>query len=163
MADSKKAKKMASRIGKKSLPSKDNGFSEEEKEAMKERAKEARRTSGSGKKRSREEGEKEVLESISKMAEQDRNMAKRLHDLITKNAPQLYPRTWYGMPAYALDDKIICFFQNSQKFKSRYSTIGFTDSARLDDGSIWPTSFAVSALNKDTEEKIVELLKRAIA
>ena len=103
------------------------------------------------------------MESISKMAEQDRNMAKRLHDLISENAPQLYPRTWYGMPAYALDDKIICFFQNSQKFKSRYSTIGFTDSARLDDGSIWPTSFAVSALNKDTEEKIVELLKRAIA
>ena len=163
MTDSKKAKKMASGIGKKSLPSKDNGFSEEEKDAMRERAKEARRASGSGKKRSREEGEKEVLESISKMAEQDRNMAKRLHYLISENVPQLYPRTWYGMPAYAMDDRIMCFFQNSQKFKTRYSTLGFSDNAHLDDGSMWPTSFAVFALNKDTEEKIVELLKRAIA
>ena len=163
MADNKKAKKMASGKVKKSLPSKDNGFSEEEKAAMRERAKEARRASGSGKKRSREEGEEEVMESISKMAEQDRNMAKRLHDLITKNAPQLYTRTWYGMPAYAMDDKIICFFQNSQKFKTRYSTLGFTDGAHLDDGSMWPTSFAISDMDRHTEEKIAELLKRAIA
>ena len=163
MTDSKKAKKIASGKGKKSLTSKDNGFSEEEKAAMRERANEARRASRSGKKRSREEGEKEVMESISKMAEQDRYMAKRLHDLITKNAPQLYPRTWYGMPAYALDDRIICFFQNSQKFKTRYSTLGFSDNAHLDDGSMWPTSFAISGMDRRTEEKIVELLKRAIS
>ena len=103
------------------------------------------------------------MESISKMAEQDRNMAKRLHDLISENAPQLYPRTWYGMPAYALDDRIICFFQNSQKFKTRYSTLGFSDNAHLDDGSMWPTSFAISDMDRCTEEKIVELLKRAIS
>ena len=104
-----------------------------------------------------------MLESISKMAEQDRNMAKRLHYLISENVPQLYPRTWYGMPAYAMDDRIICFFQNSQKFKTRYSTLSFSYSARLDDDSIRPTSFAVSALNKDTGEKIAELLKRTIS
>ena len=163
MTDNKGMKKTAHGKGRKTSASKNDSFSAEEKAAMRERAKEARKASGSGKKRSREEGEKEVMESISKIAEPDRKMAKRLHDLITKNAPQLYPRTWYGMPAYALDDKIICFFQNSQKFKTRYSTLGFSDNARLDDGSMWPTSFAVSALNKDTEEKIVELLKRAIA
>ena len=103
------------------------------------------------------------MESISKMAEKDRNMAKRLHDLISENAPQLYPRTWYGMPAYAMDDRIMCFFQNSQKFKTRYSTLGFSDNAHLDDGSMWPTSFAISDMDRCTEEKIVELLKRAIA
>ena len=162
MNDNKERKNVTSKKRKKSPANKDNAFTAEEKAAMRKRAKEVERAPRSGKKRPREDREKEVMESISKMAEKDRKMATRLHELVSENAPSPYPRTWYEMPAYTLDDRIIFFFQNSQKFKTRYSTLGFSDNANLDDGSMWPTSFAVSALNKDTEEKIVELLKRAI-
>ncbi len=138
------------------------GFTEEEKAAMRERAFEIKKNSRKGKENSDESNENEVMESIRKMHEPDRSMAMRLHSIIMENAPSLSPRTWYGMPAYAIDDKVICFFQNSQKFKSRYSTLGFSDRAKLDNGPMWPTSYAIMVMDVSTEELIIDLLRRAI-
>jgi uncharacterized protein YdhG (YjbR/CyaY superfamily) len=104
----------------------------------------------------------EVLAKIAEMAQPDRAIAERIHEIVTSAAPALAPRTWYGMPAYALDGKVVCFFQNAGKFKARYSTLGFSDRAKLDDGAMWPTSFAVSELSADAEARIVELVKRAV-
>jgi uncharacterized protein YdhG (YjbR/CyaY superfamily) len=104
----------------------------------------------------------EVLAKIAEMAQPDRAIAERIHEIVTSAAPALAPRTWYGMPAYALDGKVVCFFQNAGKFKARYSTLGFSDRAKLDDGAMWPTSFAVSELSADAETRIVELVKRAV-
>jgi uncharacterized protein YdhG (YjbR/CyaY superfamily) len=129
-------------------------FTAEERAAMKERAKERR---GSG------DGESDVLAKIAEMAEPDRAMAERLHALITTSAPDLAPRTWYGMPAYAKDGKVVCFFQSAQKFKSRYATLGFSDKANLDDGAMWPTSFALKELTAGAEERIGALVKQAVA
>lgn len=109
------------------------------------------------------EGEKAVLEAIAKMADGDRELAERIHALVRKVAPGLTPRTWYGMPAYSKDDKVICFFKDSGKFKERYSTFGFNDNAKLDDGSMWPTSYALTRLTKTDEQKIGELVKQAVA
>ena len=138
------------------------GFTEEEKAAMRERAFEIMKNSRKGKENSDESNENEVMESIRKMHEPDRSMAMRIHSIIMENAPSLSPRTWYGMPAYAIDDKVICFFQNSQKFKSRYSTLGFSDRAKLDNGPMWPTSYAIMVMDVSTEELIIDLLRRAI-
>ncbi len=138
------------------------GFTEEEKAAMRERAFEIKKNSRKGKENSDESNENEVMESIRKMHDPDRSMAMRLHSIIMENAPSLSPRTWYGMPAYAIDDKVICFFQNSQKFKSRYSTLGFSDRAKLDNGPMWPTSYAIMVMDVSTEELIIDLLRRAI-
>jgi uncharacterized protein YdhG (YjbR/CyaY superfamily) len=133
------------------------GFTAEEKAAMKERARELKAS------RSKADGEADVLAKIAEMAKADGAIAKRLHALITKTAPELAPRTWYGMPAYSKDDKVVCFFQDAGKFKSRYGTLGFSDKASLDDGVMWPTSFAVTKLTPAAEKTIAELVKRAVS
>jgi len=135
-----------------------DGFTAEERAAMKERAKEMKAAKG-GKK---VDGTAEVLEKIAAMADADRVLAGRLHEIITKAAPELTPKTWYGMPAYALDGKVVCFFQDAGKFKARYATLGFQDPANLDDGAMWPTSFALIELTPAVEKQIVALVKRAV-
>ena len=137
--------------------SRGDGISADEKAAMRELARESRRGA-----RSKTDGESDVLEAIAKMTEPDRGMAQRLHDLIKASAPDLAPRTWYGMPAYAKDGDVICFFQNAGKFKARYSTLGFNDKAKLDEGEMWATSFALKKLTSAEEKRIVELIKRAV-
>jgi uncharacterized protein YdhG (YjbR/CyaY superfamily) len=107
------------------------------------------------------EGEKAVLEAIAKMADADRAMAERIHAIVRKVAPELTPRTWYGMPAYSKDDKVVCFFRDAGKFKDRYATFGFNDKANLDDGSMWPTSYALTKLTKADEKKIAALVEQA--
>jgi uncharacterized protein YdhG (YjbR/CyaY superfamily) len=109
------------------------------------------------------EGEKAVLAAIAKMAADDREIAKRIHAVVRRVAPELVPRTWYGMPAYSKDDKVICFFKDAGKFKERYSTFGFNDKANLDEGSMWPTSYALPKLTKADEKKIGDLVKRAVS
>ncbi len=109
------------------------------------------------------EGEKAVLAAIAKMAEADRGIAQRIHAVVRKVAPELTPRTWYGMPAYSKNDKVICFFKDAGKFKERYSTFGFNDNANLDDGSMWPTSYALPKLTKADEKKIGDLVKQAVS
>jgi uncharacterized protein YdhG (YjbR/CyaY superfamily) len=109
------------------------------------------------------EGEKAVLESIAKMTAADREVAERVHAIVRKAGPELIPRTWYGMPAYSRDDKVICFFKDAGKFKERYSTFGFNDKANLDDGSMWPTSYALTKLTKADEKKIADLVKQALS
>ena len=131
-------------------------LSDEERAAMRETFKERRRALSG-----QVDGESDVLAKIAEMPEPDRGMAKRLHALIKASAPTLSPKTWYGMPAYAKDDKVVCFFQSGQKFKSRYATLGFQQAANLDDGDLWPTSFALNKLTPAVEEKIRKLVKRA--
>ena len=109
------------------------------------------------------EGEKAVLEAIAKMAEADRGIAKRIHEIVRRAAPELVPRTWYGMPAYSKDDKVVCFFKDAGKFKERYSTFGFNDKANLDAGSMWPTSYALTKLTKADEKKIADLVEQAVS
>jgi uncharacterized protein YdhG (YjbR/CyaY superfamily) len=136
-------------------------FTDEERAAMKERAEEVkaeRRRGRAGK----ADGEGDVLAKIAEMAEPDRAIAERLHALIKEAAPELAPRTWYGMPAYAKDGKVVCFFQGAAKFKARYSTIGFSDRAVLDDGDMWPTSFALKDLTPDVEARIRKLVEQAV-
>lgn len=131
-------------------------LSAEERAAMAETLKERRRAL-SGK----VDGEADVLAKIAEMAEPDRGMAERLHALIKRSAPALEPRTWYGMPAYSKDGKVICFFQSGQKFKARYATLGFQDAANLDDGELWPTSFALKSLTPAVEQEVAKLVERA--
>ena len=109
------------------------------------------------------EGEKAVLEAFKKMNASDKAMAEKIHAIVRKAAPELVPRTWYGMPAYSKDDKVICFFKDAGKFKERYATFGFQDNASLDDGSMWPTSYALTKLTKADEKKIADLVKQAIS
>ncbi len=138
------------------------GFTDQEKAAMKERVKELKAEAKASK--NKDEGEKAVRAAISAMEEPDRSMAARLHEIIKANAPTLTPKTWYGMPAYSDEDgNVICFFQNAQKFKARYATLGFNDHAKLDEGSMWPTAFALKELNTTVEAKIVALLKKAVS
>ncbi|RCG26896.1 DUF1801 domain-containing protein [Sphaerisporangium album] len=138
-----------------------DGFTAEERAAMKEHAQElktaARRSPGNAK----ADGERDVLAKIAEMAEADRVIAERLHEIIKAAAPALSPKLWYGMPAYAKDGKVLCFFQSAQKFKSRYATLGFNDVASLDDGTMWPTAFALTELTADNEARIGTLVKRA--
>ena len=136
------------------------GFSDIEKEAMRERVREMKAEANAAK--DKDAGEKDVMSKIAAMKEPDRAMAKRLHALIKSIAPGLTPRTWYGMPAYAKDGKVLCFFQSGQKFKTRYATFGFSDTAKLDDGDMWATGFALKQMNAATEAKITDLLKKAI-
>jgi len=133
------------------------GFTAEEKAAMKERARELKAAER------QEDAERAVLEKIAEMPKPDRVMAERLHALIKASAPDLSPRTWYGMPAYAKDGDVVCFFQSAEKFKSRYATLGFTDQASLDDGAMWPTSFALAKLTATEERKIAALVKKAVS
>jgi len=142
---------------------KPNGFTDDERAAMKERARELKMEARRGAKDDRAEGEKELLAKIAEMAEPDRSMAKRLHAIITAAAPVLSPRTWYGMPAYAREGKVVCFFQSAQKFKARYATFGFSDEANLDEGAMWPTSFALKELTPVEEARVSALVKRAMS
>jgi uncharacterized protein YdhG (YjbR/CyaY superfamily) len=131
-------------------------FTAEERAAMKERAQELKAQ------KTKADGERAVLAKIAEMQEPDRRMAKRLHAIVKANAPDLSPRTWYGMPAYTKDGKVVCFFQSAQKFKSRYATFGFNDSANLDKGDMWPTSFALKKLTAAGEKKVGALVKKAV-
>jgi uncharacterized protein YdhG (YjbR/CyaY superfamily) len=138
--------------------SKSNGFTAEEKAAARERARELKTQ------RTKAEAEADVLAKIGEMKAPDRTIAKRLHEIVKKTAPDLAPRTWYGMPAYAdADGKVVCFFQSAGKFKSRYGTLGFSDRANLDDGAMWPTSFALKELTATEEKRIAALVKQAVS
>ncbi len=129
------------------------GFTAEERAAMRERAKELKSAGG----------EKEVLAKIAEMPESDRTMAERIHAIVKATAPDLTARTWYGMPAYAKDDKVVCFFKSAAKFKSRYATLGFSDKANLDEGAMWPTDFALKKLTAADEKRIGALVKKAVS
>jgi uncharacterized protein YdhG (YjbR/CyaY superfamily) len=137
-------------------------FSDEEVAAARERAKEVKAAARRGSRASEADGESDLLAKIAEMREPDRAMAERLHALIKASAPELSPRTWYGMPAYAKDGDVICHFQTAQKFKMRYATLGFSDKANLDKGSMWPVAFALKKLTADEEAKIAALLKQAV-
>jgi uncharacterized protein YdhG (YjbR/CyaY superfamily) len=131
-------------------------FTTDERAAMRERAKELKAA------KNKEEWERELLAKIVEMPEADRALAERFHAIVKASAPELSPKTWYGMPAYAKDDKIVCFFQSAGKFNARYATFGFNDSANLDDGNMWPTSFALTKLTAVEEKKIAALVKKAV-
>jgi uncharacterized protein YdhG (YjbR/CyaY superfamily) len=137
------------------------GFTDEERAAMKERAQELKAAARA--KKDKADGESDVLAKIAAMQEPDRAMAKRLHAIIKASAPTLSPKTWYGMPAYAKDGKVVCFFQSAQKFNTRYATLGFSDAANLDDGHLWPTAFALKELTAAEEARIGALLKKAVS
>src|SRR5215208_3963669 len=140
---------------------KSEGFTEEERAAMKERAKELKAEERANKNRAA--GESAVLAKIAEMPEPDRAMAERLHEIVKASAPVLSPKTWYGMPAYAKDGKVVCFFQSAQKFSTRYATFSFSDKANLDEGAMWATSFALKELSATEEAKISALVKRALS
>ena len=137
------------------------GFTDEEKAAMKNRAQELKAEARADKNKA--EGESAVLAAIAAMKEPDRTMARRLHAIIQASAPALSPKTWYGMPAYAKDGKVVCFFTSAEKFKSRYATFGFNDVANLDEGAMWPTSFALKELTAAEEARIAALVKKAVS
>jgi len=137
------------------------GFTPEERAAMKERARELKAEARANKNKA--DGESDVLAKIAEMQGSDRAMAKRLHAIIKASAPALSPKTWYGMPAYAKDGKVVCYFQSAQKFKSRYATFGFSDEANLDEGALWPTSFALKELTAAEEARIGALVKKAVS
>jgi uncharacterized protein YdhG (YjbR/CyaY superfamily) len=141
---------------------KSRGFTDEERAAMQERTQELKAEARRGSRAKRADGEGDVLAKIAEMKGPDRAMAERLHAIIKASAPALSPKTWYGMPAYARDGKVVCFFQSAQKFKSRYATLGFSDVANLDDGAMWPTSFALKELTAAEEERIGALVKNAV-
>jgi uncharacterized protein YdhG (YjbR/CyaY superfamily) len=140
----------------------DNVWTDEEKAAMQESARERRSRARLSPEEERAAGEQEIQAKIAEMPEPDRTMAQRIHALVTKAAPSLVPRTYYGMPAYARDGKVLCFFQPASKFKARYSTLGFNDDAKLDDGHMWATSWALTSLTDAEETRIVELVKKAV-
>jgi uncharacterized protein YdhG (YjbR/CyaY superfamily) len=138
------------------------GFTAEERAAMKERAQELKAEARRGSRADKADGERDVLAKIAAMQEPDRAMAKRLHAIIKASAPALSPKTWYGMPAYAKDGKVVCYFQSAQKFKSRYATFGFSDTAHLDEGDMWPVAFALKELTAAEEARIDALVKKAV-
>ena len=139
------------------------GFTDEERAAMRERAQELKAAERRGPRVGKADGENDVLAKIAEMSEPDRAMAERLHAIIKASAPALSPRTWYGMPAYAKDGNVICFFQSAQKFKTRYATFGFSDKANLEEGAMWPTAFALKQLTAPEEARIGALVKRAVS
>jgi uncharacterized protein YdhG (YjbR/CyaY superfamily) len=160
MAERKPVKKGTQKSAKSTtaINKKSKGFTDEERAAMKERAQELKAAARADK----ADGESAVLAKIAEMPEPDRAMAKRLHAIIKASAPALSPKTWYGVPAYAKDGKVVCFFQSAQKFKSRYATFGFSDEANLDEGAMWPTSFALKELTATEEARISALVKKAV-
>jgi uncharacterized protein YdhG (YjbR/CyaY superfamily) len=139
------------------------GFTDEERAAMKEHAQELRAAARRGPGADKGDGESEVLAKIAEMPEADRALGERIHAIVKASAPVLSPRTWYGMPAYAKDGKVVCFFQSGQKFKTRYATFGFNDAANLDEGDMWPTAFALKELTADTEARIGALVRKAVS
>jgi uncharacterized protein YdhG (YjbR/CyaY superfamily) len=156
--DTQKPAKSTTTINKQS-----KGFTDEERAAMRERAQELKAGARPGRRAGKADGESDVLSKIAEMPESDRAMAERLHAIITASAPGLAPRTWYGMPAYAKDGKVVCYFKAAQKFKERYATFGFNDSAKLDEGAMWPTVFALKELTAAEEKKIAALVKKAVS
>jgi uncharacterized protein YdhG (YjbR/CyaY superfamily) len=157
MAEKKPAKKATQQTAKRTTAKASKGFTADERAAMKERAQELKAARGKA------DGESDVLAKIAEMPEPDRVIAERLHAIVRATAPDLSPRTWYGMPAYARDGKVVCFFQSAQKFKSRYATLGFSDRANLDEGAMWPTSYALKKLTGAEEKKIRALVKQAVS
>ncbi len=139
------------------------GFTDEERAAMREHAQEQKAAARRGPRAGKADGESDVRAKIAEMREPDRALAERLHALIIASAPALAPRTWYGMPAYAKDGQVVCFFQSAQKFNTRYATLGFSDKANLDDGAMWPTAFALKELTADDEARIGALVKKAVS
>jgi uncharacterized protein YdhG (YjbR/CyaY superfamily) len=154
--DTQRSAKSTTAINKKS-----KGFTDEERAAMKERAKELKAEARANK--TRAEGESDVLSAIAEMSEPDRTMAERLHEIIKASAPALSPKTWYGMPAYAKDGKVVCFFQSAQKFNTRYASFGFNDTANLDEGAMWPVAYALKELTAAEEARISALVKKAVS
>jgi uncharacterized protein YdhG (YjbR/CyaY superfamily) len=165
MAERKPAKKGAQKSAKSTtaINKKSKGFTDEERTAMKERAQELKAEARRGPRADKADGESAVLAKIAEMPGPDRAMAKRLHAVIKASAPALSPKTWYGMPAYAKDGKVVCYFQSAHRFKSRYATFGFSDEANLDEGAMWPTSFALKELTAAEEAKIGALVKKAVS
>jgi uncharacterized protein YdhG (YjbR/CyaY superfamily) len=163
MAESKPAKKATQKSAKSTTAIKktSTGFTDAERAAMKARAQELKAEARAT--RNKADGESDVLESIAAMREPDRAMAKRLHAIIKSSAPALSPKTWYGMPAYAMDGKVVCFFQSGQKFNTRYATLGFSDAANLDMDAMWPTAFALKRFTAAEEAKIRALVKKAVS
>ena len=161
MAERKPAKKSTQQPARRTSGKASTGFTDEERAAMNERAHELKAAARRGPRAAEADGESDVLAKIAEMSGPDRAMAERLHAVIKASAPALSPRTWYGMPAYAKDGKVVCFFQSAQKFKTRYATFGFSDKANLDDGDIWPTCFALKELTAAVEARIGALVKKA--
>jgi uncharacterized protein YdhG (YjbR/CyaY superfamily) len=157
------AKKATQQSAKRTTGKASKGFTDEERGAMRERAKELKAEARRGPRAGKADGESDVLAKIAEMPKPDRVMAKRLHAIVKASAPALSPKTWYGMPAYAKDGKVVCFFQSADKFKSRYATLGFNDTANLDKGAMWPTSFALKELTDAEEAKITALVKKAVS
>jgi uncharacterized protein YdhG (YjbR/CyaY superfamily) len=157
----KPAKRLKEKASKPVAPKTTEGFTDEERAAMREHVRELKRAARRG--ADQRDGESDVLAKIAEMQEADRAMAERVHALLKASAPMLLPRTWYGMPAYAKDDQVICYFQSAQKFKTRYATFGFSDKARLDDGEMWPIAFALKTLSAAEEAKIAALVKQAVS
>jgi hypothetical protein len=155
----KDTKKSAKRTG---IDKTSEGFTDEERAAIKERARELKAAARRGPSADKADGESAVLAKIAEMPEPDRAMGERLHAVIKASAPALSPRLWYGMPAYAKDGKVVCFFQSGQKFKTRYATLGFSDEANLDEGAMWPTAFALTELTAADEARIGALVKKAV-
>jgi len=162
MAERKPAKKGA-KTSATTATGKASRFTDEERAAMKERAQELKADARRGPRARKADGEQEVLAKIAEMPEPDRAKAERLHAIIKASAPELSPRTWYGMPAYAKDGKVVCFFQSAQKFKTRYATLGFSDKANLDEGHMWPTAFALEELTAAEEARIGGLVRKAMS
>jgi uncharacterized protein YdhG (YjbR/CyaY superfamily) len=163
MAESKSAKRGTQRSAKRTTGKASKGFTAEERAAMRERAQELKAAGRRGSRAGKADGERDLLAKIAEMPAADRAMAERLHAIVKAAAPELSPRTWYGMPAYAKDDKVVCFFQSAAKFKSRYATLGFSDKANLDQGAMWPTAFALTKLTAAEEKKIGPLVKKAVS
>jgi uncharacterized protein YdhG (YjbR/CyaY superfamily) len=161
MAEKKTAKKTTQTSAKRTTASESETFTAEERAAMKARAQELKAEARANK--NREDGERDLLAAIAAMQGPDRAMAKRVHAIVTAAAPDLWPKTWYGMPAYAKNGKVVCFFQAAEKFNSRYSTFGFSDEANLDEGALWPTAFALKELTAAAEAKIGALVKKAVS
>ncbi len=159
----KPARKDAHRSGKSKAVTgkKPKGFTHEERDAMRERLQEIRAADGCGRRAGKVDGESAVLAKIAELPQPDRTLGERLHAIIKASAPALSPRTWYGMPAYAKDGNVVCFFQSAQKFKTRYTTLGFSDKASLDEGHMWPTAFALKELTAAEEAQICALVKKA--
>ena len=163
MAERKPAKTGTKKSGKRTTGKTSKGFTADERAAMRERAQELKAAARRGRRAGKADGEGEVLAKIAEMPAPDRAIAERLHALIKASAPALSPRTWYGMPAYAKDGKVVCFFQSAQKFKTRYATFGFSDKANLDEGAMWPTTFALAELTAANERRIRALVKKAVS
>ena len=163
MPERKPAKKGAQHSAKRTTGKASKGFTAEERAAMRERAQELKAAARRGPRAGKADGESDMLAKIAEMPEPDRAMAERLHAIIKASAPALSPRTWYGMPAYAKDGKVVCFFQSAQKFKTRYATFGFSDKANLDEGAMWPTALALKELTAADEARIGALVKKAVS